>query len=182
MLTQRQELPSAELKATVAVFGAIALLFSLPSILITTPALPIPYAIRRATSFPLSRALISLLAFALALLPAHATRVGSDLVLLLAFLSTYVVPALLHITLHNFRRPLAIVVPPTTPTTARVPSSAAAEPSDSRHDELLQRKERTLQRRRLGRRLVWDVGVWVLLVPVGGGGLVWAIGRMLERW
>ena len=103
---------------------------------------------------------------------------GLDVPILTAVTPT----ALIHIIIHNFRRPLAIVVPPTTPTTARVPSSAAAEPSDSRHDELLQRKERTLQRRRLGRRLVWDVGVWVLLVPVGGGGLVWAVGRMLEKW
>ena len=175
MLTQRQELPSAELKATVAVFGAIALLFSIPSILITTPALPIPYAIRRATSFPLSRALISLLAFALALLPAHATRVGSDLVLLLAFLSTYVVPALLHITLHNFRRPLAIVVPPATP-------ALGAGAGAGQRDALLLAKERTLQRRRLWRRLVWDLGVWTLLVPIGGGGTVWAVGRVAGRW
>ncbi|TBU44418.1 hypothetical protein BD309DRAFT_1000494 [Dichomitus squalens] len=176
----RQELPSAELKATVAVFGAIALLFSIPSVLITTPALPIPYPIRRATSLPISKVLIYILTPALALLPAHVTRVGSDLVLLLAFLSTYVVPALLHITIHYFRRPLAIVVPPATPSPARVPSAESG--SDSRHDELLQRKERTLQRRRLGRRLVWDFGVWVLLVPVGGGGFVWAIGRMLDKW
>lgn len=51
-----------------------------------------------------------------------------------------------------------------------------------RGDELLQRKERMLQRRRLGRRIVWDIAVWVLLVPVGGGGVVWAVGRVLGRW
>ena len=44
-------------------------------------------------------------------------------------------------------------------------------------DELLLRKERTLQRRRLGRRLVWDLGVWLVLLPVGGAGLAWAVGR-----
>lgn len=81
-------------------------------------------------------------------------------------------------TIHNFRRPLSIVIPPATPN----PNAPRLEPSDSRHDELLQRKERTLQRRRLGRRLIWDVGVWVLLVPVGGGGVAWAAGRMAGRW
>ncbi|KAI1794966.1 hypothetical protein LXA43DRAFT_1072407 [Ganoderma leucocontextum] len=177
----RQELPSAELKATVAVFGSIALLFSVPSILITAPALPLPRTLRRATSLPISKLLIYFLTIGLALLPEHITRIGSDFVLLLAFLSTYFVPAFIHITIHNFRRPLTIVIPPTTATTPR-PAEASASVSDSRHDELLQRKERTLQRRRLGRRLIWDIGVWVLLVPVGGGGLVWAVQRMLGNW
>ena len=182
-LTQRQELPSAELKATVAVFGAIALLFSVPSILITAPALPLPIPVRRATSLPISKLLLYLATIGLALLPAHVTRIGSDLVLLLAFLSTYVAPAFIHIVIHNFRRPLSIVIPPTANTTPRpAEPSTSAGASDSRHDELLQRKERTLQRRRLGRRLVWDIAVWVLLVPVGGGGLVWAVQRMLGNW
>ncbi|KAM5539447.1 hypothetical protein V8D89_006899 [Ganoderma adspersum] len=179
----RQELPSAELKATVAVFGSIALLFSVPSILITAPALPLPLPVRRATSLPISKLLLYLATIGLALLPAHVTRIGSDLVLLFAFLSTYVAPAFIHIVIHNFRRPLSIVIPPTANTTPRpAEPSTSAGASDSRHDELLQRKERTLQRRRLGRRLVWDIAVWVLLVPVGGGGLVWAVQRMLGNW
>lgn len=70
-------------------------------------------------------------------------------------------------------------MPPTTPGTPNHPSVPR---SDSYNDELLQRKERTLQRRRLARRIAWDVGVWVLLLPVGGGGLVWATGRVLGRW
>ncbi|KAI0373665.1 hypothetical protein BV20DRAFT_962228 [Pilatotrama ljubarskyi] len=170
-------IPSVDMKRTVAAFNAATLLLSIPAILITTPALPIPIPIRRATNFPLSKVLIYLITIGLSILPASMTRVGSDIILILAFLSTYTIPALLHITIHNFRRPLSIVIPPTTPNPA-----ARLEPSDSRHDELLQRKERTLQRRRLGRRLIWDVGVWVLLVPIGGGGLVWAVGRMAGKW
>ena len=154
-------------------FAAASLIFSLPSILITAPAIPLPHTLRRATSFPLSKPLTYILTLTLSLLPTRATRAGSDAVLVLAFLSTYVVPAALHIVLHNFKRPLAIVVPPATP---------SLTPSASYQDELLQAKERTLQRRRLWRRLIWDVGVWVLLVPVGGGGLVWAAGRIAERW
>ena len=49
-------------------------------------------------------------------------------------------------------------------------------------DELLQRKERTLQRRRLGRRLAFDVLAWVVVVPVGGGGVAWAVGRLRGSW
>ncbi|KAI0699948.1 hypothetical protein C8T65DRAFT_658705 [Cerioporus squamosus] len=171
------ELPSTSLKTTVAVFGAASLLLSIPSLVIATPVLPIPLSIRRATNFPLSKVLVYILTVILSVLPANATRVGSDIVLLLAFASTYMVPALLHIITHYFRRPLSIVIPPTTPT-----ASGPLTPSDSANDELLQRKERTLQRRRLGRRLVWDIGVWVLLVPVGGGGLAWAVGRMAGKW
>ncbi len=165
------------LAIAVSVLGAASLLFSIPAILITTPALPVPYPVRRATSFPLSKALIYLITVLLSTLPEHAVRIGSDIVFLLGFLSTYIVPAFIHITIHNFRRPLAIVIPPATPTTAR-----PIESSESRHDELLQRKERTLQRRRLFRRIIWDLGVWVLLLPVGGGGLVWATGKELGKW
>ncbi|KAI0631913.1 hypothetical protein C8Q77DRAFT_1060500, partial [Trametes polyzona] len=177
-----RELPSASLKTTVAVFSAAALLLSIPSILVTTPALPVPLSVRRSTNFPVSKVLVYLITVSLSLLPANVARLGSDIVLVLAFLSTYVVPAFIHIVIHNFRRPLSIVIPPTTPNPALAPSPSSATGSDSRHDELLQRKERTLQRRRLGRRLIWDIGVWVLLVPVGGGGFAWAVGRIADRW
>ena len=165
-----QQLPSPSLQTAMTVCGAASLILSVPAILISTPAVPVPYSIRRATSFPLSKILIYLLPICLSTLPAHLVSIGSDIVVLLVFLGTYVLPAFIHITIHNFRRPLSIVIPPTTPTT-----SGPLEPSDSRNDELLQRKERTLQRRRLGRRLIWDIGVWVLLLPIGGGGLVWAV-------
>ncbi|KAI0822056.1 hypothetical protein BC628DRAFT_1392163 [Trametes gibbosa] len=173
------QIPPASLRMTAAIFSALALLLSVPALLITMPALPIPVPIRRATNFPLSKVLLYLITICLSILPASVTRLGSDVVLILVFLGTYMVPAFLHITIHNFRRPLSIVIPPV-PTTPN--PAARVEPSESRHDELLQRKERTLQRRRLGRRLVWDIGVWVLLVPVGGGGVAWAVGRMAERW
>ncbi|KAI0754736.1 hypothetical protein C8Q80DRAFT_1140665 [Daedaleopsis nitida] len=169
--------PSPSLQMTSAALGAASLLLSAPAIIITTPALPVPYSARRAVSFPLSKVLVYLLPICLSLLPRHVFSVGSDIVVILTFLSTYVVPAFIHITIHNFRRPLSIVIPPATPTVSR-----PIAPSDSRNDELLQRKERTLQRRRLGRRLIWDIGVWVLLLPIGCGGLVWAVGRELGKW
>jgi hypothetical protein len=49
-------------------------------------------------------------------------------------------------------------------------------------DELLVRKERALQKTRLMRRVAWDVAVWTMLLPVGGGGAVWAVGRLVGWW
>lgn len=97
-------------------------------------------------------------------------------------LNPYLHSALIHITVHHFKRPLSIVLPQgpsngngngTPP-----PQSHMADPAD----ELLQRKERTLQRRRLGRRLAFDVLAWVVVLPVGGGGAAWAVGRLLGHW
>jgi len=53
---------------------------------------------------------------------------------------------------------------------------------DGEGDELLQRKERSLQRRRLGRRLVWDAVSWATVLLFGVGGFVWAVARLLGKW
>ena len=71
--------------------------------------------------------------------------------------------AALHIVVHNFKSPLAIVLP------------RAAGPEA---DELLRRKERMLQRRRLGKRLVWDIVAWALVIIFGVGGVVAIIARV----
>lgn len=111
---------------------------------------------------------------------------------------TYFV-VILHITTHHFKRPLSIIIPntplpatfsPPTPSThTHSPSSphtisphSPHSPTPARYDELLQQKERALQRRRLLRRIIWDIGVWVLLVPLGGGGIIWAAGRLAGAW
>jgi hypothetical protein len=79
-----------------------------------------------------------------------------------------------------FKRPIAIVIPRTP---LRQPSHASfGAQGDAMMEELLRRKERSMQKRRLLRRIAWDVGVWVLLLPVGGGGYVWAAGRLAGRW
>ena len=167
---------------------------------------------RRVNPLLASRTLQYLAAVTLSLLSAAFSRAISDVLMLLAFLGTFTVPgksylptlmhcpslflsserpchadintslpshktAFIHIVIHNFRRPLSIVMPmpPNTP-------SVSLRPSDSHTDELLQQKERMLQRRRLTRRLFWDIGVWVLLLPVGGGGVVWAAGRLAGHW
>ncbi|KAF7795385.1 hypothetical protein EIP86_006543 [Pleurotus ostreatoroseus] len=169
------------LHASMALLTALTLLLGLPSVLTTAPTLPVPRVIRRRAGNAASRILYLLAALGLAVLPSFVFRVLSDVLLVLAFLSTYAVPALIHITIHNFRRPLSIVMPPA-PGTPATPGHPNVSRSDSYNDELLQRKERTLQRRRLVRRLAWDIGVWVLLLPVSGGGLMWTCGRILRRW
>lgn len=83
--------------------------------------------------------------------------------------------------MHHFKRPLSIVIPSAVHTPSAVNfDRASLDRADA--DELLQRKERTLQRKRLGRRLVWDIAAWALLLPVGGGGTLWAIGRINGTW
>lgn len=91
--------------------------------------------------------------------------------------------ALAHITIHYFRRPLSIVVPQapsSAPSTPR-PSDSEFSPSASR-DPLLQRKERLLQRSRLGKRLLWDFVIWIILIPMCGCAFVWAAGRLARQW
>lgn len=107
----------------------------------------------------------------LSVLPRSANVVLGDLLLVLSLLSTYVLPSVLHITVHYFKRPLSIVLP-----------TSATRAGGDEGDELLQRKERSLQRRRLGRRVFWDAVSWVSILLLGAGGSAWAIGRVLGRW
>ena len=95
------------------------------------------------------------------------------------------------ITFH-VRSPLSIVFPSRNPP----PEPAANQPSrsssrsHSRHDSLsdpsadvlLARKERQLQKRRLGRRLWQDLIVYVGILPVGCVTTVWSIGNLLGFW
>lgn len=157
--------------AVIAISSAANLILVIPAILITIPSTPLPRAIRRTTNPTLSKIVIYTTVIALTALPSNATAVLGDALLVLSLLSTYVLPAILHITVHYFKRPLSIVLPT---------SLTRAEAGEG--DELLQRKERSLQRKRFGRRLVWDVVAWVLVLPIGAGGSAWAVGRALGKW
>ncbi|KAK7048562.1 hypothetical protein R3P38DRAFT_2505516 [Favolaschia claudopus] len=175
-----QDSPPLQLQPAIAVLNALTLLLGIPSVFVTTPSLPISERIRRATSIPLSKYLTFTLVVALSLVPTRVARILSDVLLVFACAGTYFLPALLHITIHFFKRPLSIVVPQTEMPMARSPSAEQALPSST--DELLQRKERALQRTQWRKRIIWDIGVWVLLLPVGGGGVVWGVGRLAGRW
>lgn len=117
-------------------------------------------------------------------------------VLVLCVLFTgYALPALLHIALHMLLPPLAILVG----VDDEVERAAAAGDAEgdgtgegaggeghselsSDADALLRRKERSLQRRRLGRRILWDLAVWLLLLPLGLVMCVWSAGRVARAW
>jgi len=163
-----------KLQPAIVVLNSLTLLLAIPSVLVTTPSLPISERIRRAITIPLSKYLIFVLVVLLSLVPARIARVLSDVLVASACASTFFLPALIHITTHFFKRPLSIVMPQM--------SVSPNLPSPSVTDELLQRKEDALQRRQFRKRVIWDIGVWVLLLPVGGGGFVWGAGRLAGRW
>ncbi|KAG2037770.1 hypothetical protein BDR03DRAFT_896278 [Suillus americanus] len=163
----------------VHVLGVSFLLLSIPPVLVSIPPLPVPLAVRRVCKLDLSKATLIFLVVLLSLAPPSMAAFLNDLTMLLALCGSYFLPACAHITIHYFRRPISIVIPysvPNTPQTIHSPS-----PSHS-PDALLQRKERLLQRRRLGRRVLWDVGVWLLLIPISVFGMVWAGGRLVGKW
>lgn len=159
----------------IPILNASNLLLGIPALLVTAPPLPIPDRVRHATTIPISRILLSILVFALTLVPARVSTTLSDILLVFALTSTYFLPALLHVVAHFFRRPIAIVVPqvPGTP----LPSQPRSNPAD----ELLLRKEHALQKRQFRKRIVWDLGVWLLLVG-GVAGLAAAVGRVAGEW
>jgi hypothetical protein len=168
-------------------------------VLVSTPPLPVPLAVRRVCKLDLGKTALILVVVLLSLAPPSMATSLNDLTLLLALGGTYFLPgtcarrvlswrgylyifssaAWAHITIHYFRRPISIVIPhsvPNTPQTIHSPSPPHSP------DALLQRKERLLQRRRLGRRVLWDVGVWLLLLPISVFGMVWAGGRLVGKW
>ncbi|KAF9221597.1 hypothetical protein BS17DRAFT_256051 [Gyrodon lividus] len=162
------------------------LLLSVPSIILSTPSLPLPRAIRRFTPINPSLFIITFVVVTLSLVPPSVARIFNDATLFLAVSGTFLLPgpaALAHITIHYFRRPLSIVVPQrpsSVPTTPRSTHTQLTPPPSP--DPLLQRKERLLQRSRFGKRLLWDIGIWIVLMPVCGCALVWAGGRLALQW
>ncbi|KAJ3764353.1 hypothetical protein EV360DRAFT_77463 [Lentinula raphanica] len=192
--------PSYRLRPFILALSGITLLSGIPLVLITTPSLPVPERLRRSTTIPLSKTLIFVIVVILSLVPVDVSRVFSDILIVCALVGTYFLPALVHITTHFFKRPLSIIMPtlPSTPSNPHAsnfssnlpplpdssfgPGSSASTPPNSANDPLLQRKEFMLQRKQFGKRIIWDIGVWTLLLPVGGGGFVWAAGRIVGRW
>ncbi|KAG6902532.1 hypothetical protein C0995_015350 [Termitomyces sp. Mi166 len=166
---------SSELQSSVLpiipVLNAITLLLSIPSLIVTAPSLPILERLRRSASFPISRFLLWMLVAALALVPSSISVILSDILLLSALTSTYFLPAVLHVVAHFFERPLTILTP----------QNAQSREGRSGPDELLLRKERALQKKQFRKRIVWDLGVWLLLLG-GGAGFIAAIGRVAGRW
>ncbi|KIY63123.1 hypothetical protein CYLTODRAFT_360463 [Cylindrobasidium torrendii FP15055 ss-10] len=166
--TPRIQGTSYPLEPYIATFAAASLVLFIPPMMVMTPNLPIPERVRQSTTIPLSRLGLYIPIVVISLLPPVAFGVFSDIALTSALLGTFILPALLHITAHYVKRPLSIVMNTPHPNTGL--------------DELLQRKERSLQRAQLKKRIIWDLGVWFLLLPLGGGGMAWVVGRLSGQW
>ncbi|KAG1745876.1 uncharacterized protein EDB91DRAFT_1119205 [Suillus paluster] len=163
----------------VHVLGASSLLLAIPSVLVSIPPLPVPLAVRRVCKLDVSKVTLIFVVVLLSLAPPSMATILNDLTLFLALTGTYFLPAWAHIIIHYFRRPISIVIPHSVPNTPQTIHTPSPPPSP---DPLLQRKEKLLQRRRLGRRVLWDVGVWLLLLPISLFGTVWAGGRLFRKW
>jgi len=100
--------------------------------------------------------------------------------MVMALLSTYFLPAFVHISTHFFKKPLTIVIPrKPVQQYSSTPDLSSAVGNDAHgigsglgqtsmidpiHDELLLRKERALQKKQFKKRIVWDMAVWTLLL------------------
>ncbi|KIY45201.1 hypothetical protein FISHEDRAFT_49921 [Fistulina hepatica ATCC 64428] len=176
-----RDTPSTRMHPFILWLNALALLFGLPFVFATAPTFPLPERIRRATNLPISKFIVFAVVVAVSFLPSNVSSVLSDAALVCALVGTYTVPAVIHISAHFFARPLSIIMPQRGLSRHERQPDPEASPSPA-HDELLQRKERALQKRQLRKRIVWDVIVWMLLLPITGGGCMWVWGRLAGRW
>ncbi|WOO82472.1 uncharacterized protein LOC62_04G005960 [Vanrija pseudolonga] len=116
----------------------------------------------------------------------------------------WLLPSVFFIITFHVRSPLAIIFPnraaaqaaaaaaAATPAASENPSPARGAPraghtrtdslQDPASDVLLARKERQLQKRRLGRRLWQDMVVYVGILPVGCVTIAWSVGSFLGIW
>jgi hypothetical protein len=182
--------------------ASVTLLLSLPSLLVL-PTSAFPASHSNPPSFPAFQIFLSLVALALSVLPDVGACVLMDILLAAAFIATYFFPALMHVTIHNFRRPLSLIMPSRTPSDGPPPTSSTATYTNRHHtedhgnnessgspllprgspiplsDELLRRKETALQWKQWKKRLVWDIAAWVLVGPVSLLAVAWAVGVLV---
>lgn len=75
-----------------ALLNAITLALTIPLIVITLPSLPLPVALRRRSEVPVSKGVLYVVMVALGMVPQDWAHVLSDVVMVGAFFSTYVLP------------------------------------------------------------------------------------------
>ena len=174
------------------ILAFLTLILGIPSVIVTTPpALPK----LRSVKFNVSRVFTILFVLLLASIPPRffpnlatgdhsylassgVSAVITVILMVIALMSTYFLPAFVHISTHFFKKPVTIVIPrkpvqqhSSLPgLTSAVDNDAQASGlrqtslGDAVHDELLLRKERALQKKQFRKRIVWDIVVWTLLL------------------
>lgn len=92
----------------------------------------------------------------------------------------WLIPAIYFIKTFHLSSPLAIVFPSTMVAPNSTPAIPASGDSSfsTAADILLARKERQLQKKRLGRRLWQDLIVLVGILPLGAFAVIWACGLL----
>ena len=103
------------------------------------------------------------------------SAVLTAILIVMALLSTYFLPALVHISTHLFKRPVTIVIPRKPKQQNSLAPNLTSAVEDDAHGigsassptnavrELLLRKERAMQKKQFRKRIMWDIGVWTLL-------------------
>ena len=178
------------LKEFQTILAFLTLMLGIPSVIVTTPpALPR----FRSVKFDVSRIFTISLVLLLALIPplsfpelatsdhsylasSGTSAVLTAMLMVMALLSTYFLPAFVHVSTHFFKKPVTIVIPrkpvqqhssvPDVDNNAHGIGSGVRQTitMDAVHDELLLRKERALQKKQFRKRIVWDIAVWTLLL------------------
>ncbi|KZT36653.1 hypothetical protein SISSUDRAFT_1130220 [Sistotremastrum suecicum HHB10207 ss-3] len=159
---------------------ALILFLSIPEVFTNLPFLPripasfpLPALLRRPHPQFFPRGLLLILISFATLIPTSLSYILSSVLLILSIIASYLFPALLHIIHHNLLRPTAIVVP-----ASRSRAHLMAGDGEDDSDALLFAKELALQRRRFGRRVMWDIAAWALLA----GAILWIVGRIVHWW
>jgi hypothetical protein len=172
------------------ILAFLTLILGIPSVIVATPpALPR----FRSVKFNVSRVFTIFLVLLLALIPPRSfsdlatsdysylassgvSAVLTVILMVMALLSTYFLPAFVHISTHFFKKPVTIVIPrkpvqqhssaPDLGSDAHGIGSGLRQTNmtDAVHDELLLRKERALQKKQFRKRIVWDIAVWTLFL------------------
>ena len=145
--------------AFIATSTAFILLLAIPPLISSARPVTVPPSFRRVTTRPLGKYLLLFLLFLLSLLPAAVEPILEDTTVFLVLLSTYFLPALLHIVFHNVRRPLSILIPSRPQPLLRSASSSGSGSGEDEDEELEVHEERWPGRRLMfrHRRDDWNV-------------------------
>lgn len=178
------------------VLRSLALLFGIPTlwVLALAPRLPSPSS-SSLSSLMLGKHKHVLWAFIVLLsifMPPEAGVMAAlrRVLVLCTLFTAYLLPGLLHIAVHMLRPPLAILIGADDEDAPGDSEQGRGRATGTREDAaltgdtdaLLRRKEQSLQRRRLGKRIAWDLSVWLMLLPLGIAMTMWSGGRLFGRW
>jgi len=109
---------------------ASTLILTLPQVLIKIPTIPLPFQSRHAINASISHLVSAAVIFSFASGALEFFYILSNVALVYTFAGTYLLPAAIHITLHNIRKPLSIILPSQTQLVRSIaePDSALNDP------------------------------------------------------